>query len=347
MRLLLNVVIGVTLLGLVLTAGARSAAEQPRGVTPVDKMFSAARDFLATLDAAQVATVKIAFDAEERFNFHFIPRERKGLSLKAMTPAQQKAALELVKTGLSEQGFTKAETIRSLENVLRELEKGGRIVRDPELYFITMFGEPSRTGVWGWRYEGHHIAQNWTIVNGLGIATSPQFFGANPAEVRDGPMKSTRALAGEEDLARKLIESLTPEQRSAAIVGESAPRDIVTGAERQAAILSDNGVAFASLTKDQQAMLVAVVEAYAHAQPRELAFDRLQKIRKAGLEKVKFAWMGSLQRGQGHYYRIQGPTFLIEYDNTQNNANHIHSVWRDFKGDFGRDLLAEHYKSAH
>ncbi|MBI1872706.1 MAG: DUF3500 domain-containing protein [Acidobacteria bacterium] len=346
MRLVLNVAVAVTLLGLVALAGPRPNAEQARGITPADKMVSAARAFLATLDAAQVATARFSFDADERFNWHFIPRERKGLSLKAMTPPQRQAALELVKTGLSEPAFNKTETIRSLENVLRELEKGGRLVRDPEMYFVTIFGEPSPSGVWGWRYEGHHIAQNWTIVDGLGIATSPQFFGANPAEVRAGPMKGTRALAAEEDLARKLVESLKAEQLTGGVVAEKAPNDIATMAERQAAIQADTGVAYGSLGKDQQAMLLALIEAYANAQPRELALDRIQRIRRAGIDRVKFAWMGPVQKGQGHYYRIQGPSFLIEYDNTQNDANHIHAVWRDFKGDFGRDLLAEHYKTS-
>src|SRR5262249_26399013 len=199
---------------------------------------------------------------------------------------------------------------------------------------------------WGWRYEGHHCSQNWTLVNGRAIASSPQFFGANPAEVREGPMKGTRALAAEEDLARTLLKSLNPTQRAEAVLADKAPSDIITGAQRQAAIQEDKGIAYGKLNKEQQGMLLAIIEEYVNAQPPDLTRGRLEKIRAAGLDGVKFAWMGGMERGQGHYYRVQGSTFLIEYDNTQNNANHIHAVWRDFNGDWGEDLLAEHYRNS-
>ena len=259
-----------------------------------------------------------------------------------MTPDQQSAALLLLRAGLSEKGFSKAETIRQLETVLRQLE--GHAYRDPDLYYFTIFGDPQAGEPWGWRYEGHHLSQNWTIVGGRAIATSPQFFGANPGEVRTGAMRGARPLAAEEDLARALVRSLDRTQAKAAIVGSVAPRDIISAAVRRAELLEDRGIPFASLHESQANALSALVEEHASSLSPELARERLAKLRDAGMDSIKFAWMGGLEKGQGHYYRIQGPTFLVEYDNTQNEANHIHTVWRDFDGDFGLDLLEDHYR---
>jgi hypothetical protein len=198
------------------------------------------------------------------------------------------------------------------------------------------------------RWEGHHISLHWTIVNGTAIATTPQFFGSNPAEVREGPQKGTRALHAEEDLGRALVTALTDAQRSVAVIAPAAPNDILTTNTRKAAILENTGLAYADMTTAQRGMLLALIEEYASAQPKALAAERVAKLRKAGLDGIKFAWMGGIEKGALHYYRVQGPTFLIEYDCVQNGGNHIHAVWRDFDGDFGLDLLEQHYKkSAH
>ncbi len=322
----------------VFLSGVISSAAQP-----ARSMSEAARAFLATLDAGQKSKAMLPFNSEERFHWFYTPVERKGIPLKDLAPHQRAAALALLHAGLSEKGYSKAETIRKLEEVLREMEQGRDVVRDPELYFFTFFGEPAEGVTWGWRYEGHHCSQNWTIVRGQSIASSPQFFGANPAEVRAGPMKGTRVLSAEEDLGRFLVQSLTPEQRAVAVLNTLAPDNILTTHQRKAAIQADTGIAYARLSREQQGTLLALIEEYLNAQPRALALQRLDKLRKAGLPAVKFAWMGGLNKGEGHYYRVQGSTFLIEYDNTQDNANHIHCVWRDFNGDWGEDLLAEHY----
>jgi hypothetical protein len=319
---------------------ALSAAPQAQ---PAKSMSEAARAFLATLDAAQKSKAMLPFNSEDRFHWFYTPVARKGIALKELAPNQRTAALALLRAGLSEKGYSKAETIRKLEDVLREIEKGSDAVRDPELYFFTFFGEPAESGTWGWRYEGHHCSQNWTIVRGQFIASSPQFFGANPADVRDGPMKGTRVLSAEEDLGRSLVQSLTAEQRAVAVLNTTAPDNILTSNQRKAAIQADTGIAYARLSREQQGTLLALIEEYLNAQPRALARQRLDKLSRAGLAAVKFAWMGGLNKGEGHYYRVQGSTFLIEYDNTQDNANHIHCVWRDFNGDWGEDLLAEHY----
>ncbi|HLJ55513.1 MAG TPA: DUF3500 domain-containing protein, partial [Chthonomonadaceae bacterium] len=186
----------------------------------------------------------------------------------------------------------------------------------------------------------------WTAVKGKVVASSPQFLGSNPAEVRSGPQTGTRVLKVEEDLGRALVKSLTAEQRAEAVLSETAPSDIVTAASRKAAILEDKGVAYSKLDREQQGLLMTLIQEYANVQAEEIARQRLDAIHRAGMESVKFAWMGGLEKGQGHYYRIQSGTFLIEFDCTQDKANHIHSVWRDFKGDFGADLLALHYQTA-
>ena len=310
--------------------------------TPAPAMLHATQMFLDTLSPVQVAQTTMPFDATERYNWFYTPVDRKGLPFKSMDTVQREAALDLLRVGFSEKGYDKAETIRQLELVLFEMS--GRAFRDTGLYYFTVFGEPSEHGSWGWRYEGHHISQHWTIVNGNAMAASPQFFGANPAEVREGPKRGTRALGAEEDLARALILSLHDSQRAQAIVSETAPDDILTTNKRKAVAQTDEGVAFGALTADQQRALMELIEEYANAQPAQVARDRLERLHAARLEQIKFAWMGSIEKGQAHYYRIQGPSFLIEYDNTQNGANHIHSVWRDFNGDFGEDLLAAHYR---
>jgi hypothetical protein len=312
---------------------------------PDAEMTKAARALMAAVgEGPALAKLVWKFEDEERFNWHFIPRERKGLPLKEMTEPQRQAAMALLKTGLSASGYSRAEAVRSLEDVLFAQSKSP--TRDRENYYFTIFGTPGGDR-WAWRYEGHHLAQNWTIVSGKAIATTPAFFGANPAEVMDGPLKGTRALKGEADLGWAFLAALTDEQRKTAVVSEKAPNDILTANSRKAAIQENSGVAFSSLTQKQQAMLMALVAEHANAQAPALAAARMAKV-KADTGSIRFAWMGATTPAPGaaHYYRIQGAAFLIEYDNTQNRANHQHIVWRDFNGDFGDDLLAMHYAAS-
>ena len=321
------------------TAGAATTQDKA-GRTAA--MAAAAQAFLDTLTPEQRAAATFAFSSDDRFDWHYIPRERKGVSLKAMSKAQKKAALALVAASLSAEGYDKSERIRQLEQILYDRE--GRAIRDTELYFFMIFGEPSAEGTWGWRYEGHHISQNWTVHDGLLASSTPQFFGTNPAHVREGSRAGEQVLVLEDVLPRSLLASMSDAHRRAAIVSDEAPRDILTTSDRQAAIQENTGVAFGDLSRGQQDVLWALIEEYAEAQPPAVAAERLARVKQAGLDGIRFAWMGSLEEGQPHYYRVQGPTFLIEYDNVQNGANHVHSVWRDFDGDFGRDALAAHYR---
>ncbi|MBW3622570.1 MAG: DUF3500 domain-containing protein, partial [Armatimonadetes bacterium] len=320
-----------------------SGAAPPSGAS----MVKAARAFLNGLTPAQRQKAQHPFDTDDRKDWHFVPKQRTGLTFKEMNEKQRKLAHGLLQAGLSQKGYLKTTTIISLETVLRDLEGGRGPTRDPELYTFAVWGTPSEKEPWGWRVEGHHLSLNFTVVDGKMIATTPQFLGANPAEVKDGPLKGTRPLKVEEELARKLIQSMDEKQRKEAILDARAPSDIITGASRKADIGEAKGLPYPAMTKAQKAMLEELLEEYARAMPEELAKQRMEKLKKAGIEKVRFAWAGGLERGQGHYYRIQGPTFLVEYDNTQNNANHIHTVWRDFEGDWGEDLLRHHYEHGH
>lgn len=323
---------------------ASTAIAQDARIELNQRMVAAATDFLDTLTRFQHNRAVYAFDDEERFNWHFIPRERNGAVLRGMTEVQLEAAHRLLRTFFSASGYAQAEAVRSLENVLAEIEVNGRFERDPDLYYITVFGEPGMDTNWALRYEGHHLAFNWTFVRGLGIASSPQFFGSNPAEVRTGTSAGTRVLAAEEDIGRQLVTSLNSEQRAVAVLPTDVPRDIITAANVEAERLDASGIAYPDLSSAQKLTLMRLIEEVASVQPAALYADRMADIQEQGLENIRFTWIGSLQKGDAHYYRVQGPGFLIEYDQVQNNANHIHLVWRDFDGDFGRDLLRLHYE---
>jgi len=307
------------------------------------EMVAATNAFLESLSEFQRGKGVYDFDDEERLNWHFIPRDRKGIPLKSMTEGERSAAENLLQTFFSAKGYQKSEAVRGLESVLAEIEVNGRFDRDPELYYLTVFGTPGMDTEWALRYEGHHQAFNWTFVRGLAFTSSPQFFGSNPAEVRAGPKLGTRVLHTEEDLARDLVTSLDSAQAAQTILQMDVPRDILTGAEKKIIALDDVGIAFAALNSSQKHLLISIIEELASTQPTAIAEQRMAMIRDEGMDDIKFVWIGSTERGAAHYYRVQGPGFLIEYDNTQNNANHVHLVWRDFEGDFGRDLLRLHY----
>ena len=306
-------------------------------------MAAAADQWLASLDAPQRAAAVFPWREGERANWDYVPRPRKGLTLKAMTAAQRGLARALLASGLSRHGWEKATNIMTLELILRDLE-GGNPGRDQELYYFSIFGRPDPGGTWGWRVEGHHLSVNVTMINGKLFSVTPSFFGSNPAEVKTGPRQGLRILAEEEDLGRQLVASLNDEQKRAAVIAATAPREIITGAQRKVSPLKTAGIAAAQLTSPQRDQLTALIKAYVSRCRTELAEEDWRKIQAAGLDRVYFAWAGGLQRGEGHYYRVQGPTFLLEYDNTQNDANHVHSVWRDFENDFGEDLLRRHYQ---
>lgn len=310
-------------------------------------MGAAADAFINSLSPDQRAKTTFAFEDEQRLDWHFIPRARKGIPFKELDPAQRLLGNALLSAGLGQRGLIRAATIMSLDAILREMEQGKGPVRDPELYFLSIFGDTRSSKPWGWRLEGHHVALNFTLVEGKHIATTPAFLGANPAEVLQGARQGLRALAPEEDLARLLIKSLDDKQRAQAVVSQSAPADILSTNLRKAEPLKPAGLQTSKLGQKQQEILMTLLNEYASRHAPDIAAARMDRVRTSGLANIFFAWAGGFDKGQAHYYRIQGPSFLVEYDNIQNNANHIHTVWRDFNSDFGADLLALHYKQDH
>jgi hypothetical protein len=308
-------------------------------------MLQAADAFLASLEPEQRSKALFEFEDAERLNWHFVPRARRGLPLKEMSADQRRLAHAILRAGLSRRGYLTATTIMELELVLQEMGENPA-VRDPALYYFSIFGTPSRATPWGFRAEGHHLSLNFTLVRDTLIATAPAFFGANPAEVRSGSRRGLRALADEEDIGRELVLSLDERQLAAAHIAAVTPRDIVTGNAVRVEPLSPVGIRVTELRPEQAAILVRLLEVYLGRMAEPLAEQRRAALERTEFGDVAFAWAGSTRPGEAHYYRIQGPGFLVEYDNTQNNANHIHTVWRDFGGDFGRDLLREHYRNA-
>jgi hypothetical protein len=343
-----SVVAGLSLMALVaLTAEPRRV---DLGKTVVE-MTDAAHAFWASLTPDQQKVAGFKFDDAERLNWHFIPRARKGLPIKDMKEDQRKLALALLGTGLSKSGYDKATTIMTLETILKEMEgPNGKMVRDPELYYFSIFGTPDAKGTWGWRVEGHHVSFNITIAGGKAVAATPAFLGSNPGLVKDGPRKGLRVLGNDEEMGRALVKSLSDEQKETAIISKDAMKDfkeIVLVPGRKVELLSPPGISWGRLTGPQQEQLWTLIKEYANRLRGELAEQDLAKIEKSGRDKVSFAWAGGLEPGQGHYYRVQGPTFTIEYDNTQNGANHVHSVWHDPASNFGADILKQHYEQEH
>ncbi|MFZ4763577.1 MAG: DUF3500 domain-containing protein, partial [Roseimicrobium sp.] len=281
-----------------------------------------------------------------------IPRVRKGLPMKEMTSEQRLLAHALLNSGLSNRGQAKALAIMSLEEVLYTIEGADetkrtavREKRDPEKYFVSIFGAPTMSGMWGWRVEGHHLSLNFTVKDGQLLRATPCFYGSNPGEVRQGPRAGLRVLGIEEDLGRVLVKSLNEEQFKQAFIAVTAPKEMVTEAKHEVTPLSPDGISDADLTAPQREVLQKLVREYLSRIRPEIAEESWKEIAASG--PLHFAWAGGREKGEPHYYRVQGKTFLLEYDNTQNDANHVHSVWRDFDGDFGRDLLGEHVKAAH
>jgi Protein of unknown function (DUF3500) len=337
-RLLLTLLAVVALVGIAYVG----QSTEPAG----SKMATAAQNFLDTLKEDQKERAAFKFDDKERTNWYFTPRQtsdkkptRKGLSLQDMTEAQRKAALELVRAGTSPDGYTKATTIMSLESILRELEaKGGTMVRDPEWYFFTVFGTPSKTGKWGWRVEGHHLSLNFTLDGGKVVSSTPAFFGANPASVKAGPRKGLRTLPEAEDLARELFASLDNEQKAVALRKEPFPETPENSTAPK--VGEPVGLPAAKMTDKQRDTLVKLLQAYASRMPDDIADVEMKQVKDAGIDKIHFAYSGGVEDGQPHTYRVQGPTVVVEFLNMQNDsagnpANHIHSSWRNIKGDFG------------
>ena len=315
-------------------------------------IVSAAVKFTGMLDSNQKTAALYPFDTDERYQFHYFPvNDRKGIAMDQLNSRQKEAVIDLMKTCLNEQTVSKATDIMQLEVLLKELEKrkAEDHFRDPGKYYFTVFGLPASNTIWGWRLDGHHVCFSFSVQNRTLVSGTPGFLGANPAVVQDGAQKGKEILKDEKDLGFALLHSLSGDQLKKALINATAPGDIITYVDRKAMIEHPSGLRYAEMNTGQQQKLLQLINLYIHRYTKLFADNMLKEIQQAGLDKLWFAWAGFTEPGIGkpHYYRIQGPTIIIEYDNTQNNANHVHTVVRDLLHDFGGDLLLEHYREKH
>ena len=307
---------------------------------------SSVTDFLKSLDEAQLKKAQMPFDHLSREIWHFLPGDmwpRKGVWLKELNQQQKELAFNLLYDHLSEAGFKKIMGILDLENVLREMGQD-REFRDSEKYFIAIYGDPTKDKLWAWSFEGHHLSLNFTITDD-NVSMTPRFIGAGPATIPVGKRKGERPLAAEEDMAMKLINSMDSNQRVKTIFNKLPYMEIVTSNATEVGPLRAVGITYAELNPAQQKLLLSIIDIYLSTMPQDIADRRMAAIEKENLSTIRFGWAGATEYGKGHYYRIQGNSFLIEFDNTLNKANHIHTVWRDFDGDFGQDIIRAHYAS--
>lgn len=328
-------VAATVLIGMVALLAAQNADTPKTGMA----MSAAAKGFVAAISPAQKAMATFKFDDPERLNWHFIPRERKGLPLKNLEGAALKAAHAFIRSGLSEAGYDQTLNVMSLEELLYLLEGGERDYRrdrrDPGKYYLSIFGEPGDTGSWGWRLEGHHISLNFTLKDGKVVSSTPEFFGANPGTVDAGKGRQIRVLGPEEDIARQILKQCTPEQQKLCWISKEAPGEVPGPNAAQAVVSDPVGLPYAKMSEDQKKLLQDLLTEYLKNLPADIEQERRAAINQAGIDKLYFAWYGLSELHDPHHYRVQGPTFVIEYNNTQNNANHVHSMWRNLKGDFG------------
>ena len=300
--------------------------------------------FVSSLNDQQKTKAVYPFDEMNRYSWHYVPASavaRTGLAIKDMESNQKISFYELLKSFLSTEGYTRTQNIMSFEYLLREMEPNSTS-RIPENYFVSVYGKPGADSVWGWKFTGHHLALNFTVV-GNKLAFAPFFFGSNPGEVKEGPKKGMRIIKDEEDLAFELVNSLNAEQKKIAVFRLEAFPDIVTTNTAHVNPLNPEGILLKDLNKDQKNIVNKIIVACLSSMSSKLANARMNLVATEDKDEIRFGWAGGFVKGEPHYYRIQGKTFLIEFDNTQNNANHIHLVWRDFNGDYGKDLLKEHY----
>jgi Protein of unknown function (DUF3500) len=322
-------------LAMVALLAAQNAETPKTGLS----MTTAAKGFLAAISPDQKAMATFKYDDPERLNWHFIPRPRKGLPLKGLEGAALQTAMKFIHSGLSEAGYDQTLNVMSLEELLYLLEGGDRETRrdrrDPTKYYLSVFGEPSDTGLWGWRLEGHHISLNFSIKDGKVVASTPEFFGANPGTVDAGKGRQIRVLGPEEDIARQILKLCSPEQEKICWISKEAPDEVPGPGAPQAVVAAPVGLPYAKMSEDQKKLLQDLLSEYLKNLPGDIEQERRAAINAAGMDKIHFAWYGQSELHERHHYRVQGPTFVIEYNNTQNNANHVHSMWRNLGGDLG------------
>ena len=320
----------------------------------VTEMTAAASRFVDALSADNKAKAVYEFTGKERKNWNFLPDKyikpdgkRYGLPISQMTEMERIFAHALLSSALSQKGYLKASSVMALEQVLFDMTKSK--IRDPKLYYVSIYGNPAKDETWGWRFEGHHLSINVTLIKKQYLSVTPTFFATNPGIVKEGNLKGLQVLKGEEELARELAKSLSAEQFKKCLIMEKAPKDIFSGFKPKITrefFDPKKGIPYSELTAGQKAMLLELCNLYIEKFRPEL-IDVLENTPVTETDSMVFAWGGSLEPEQGHYYRIVTKNHMIEYDNVQNGARHVHCVWRNFDGDFGENLLLKHHKEKH
>jgi hypothetical protein len=326
------------------------ATQQAAHPQAVAQMGAAATAFLDSLNSEQKAKATFEYMDGERIFWYYPPMNRHGLALRDMEPAQRELAMAVLASGLTTESYEQAKLIIEHETVLGPLELEQNIKtfrRDVELYYFTIFGTPGGKEPWGWRVEGHHISLHFSIMDDKVISTTPFFFGANPAEVRKGPKTGLRILGGREDLAFDLMGSLDENQVEESIICDAAPADIVTFNSSKASLMTYEGLPASKMNGAQKELLLALVAEYVNQVRTDVAVQKLDALKKDGLDHLYLAWAGPVSKDEPHYYRIHGGDFVVEFDNRQDGANHIHSVWRDVENDFATDVMREHLIQFH
>ncbi len=313
-----------------------------------------ANTFLGTLSEEIREKALFTYEDDERYNMNYVPMPRMGPTFHDFDETQKEAALELLKACMSQEGYEKTMEIRQLEKVLRSIENDdtdkmpdGRPRRDPLNYHFCIFGNPSPTENWGWRFEGHHVSLNFTSDEGKIVSATPTFLGSNPAIVKTGEHRGKQVLKKESQLGFALVNSLSEDQLKTAKFSEKAPQEVITANHREVGEIEKQGIAYADLSEAQKKIFDELLQVYVGNYIFEFSETLMAKIEKAGIENLLFAWAGGLKEGTPHYYRIHGPMLLIEFDNTQNDANHVHTVVRDLTNDYGGDILKRHYEMEH
>ncbi len=318
----------------------------------VAKMSELANQFIGKLDVTQRSKALFRFDHPNRYKWHYTPVVQQGLMLKDMSKEQTQAAFNMMNIAYSDRSMQESHEIIEIETILSEWEdiigKKSRFERSPLRYWFSVFGNPGGIEPWGFKVGGHHIALCVTVVGKDKLNATPLFIGVNPAKVMHGKHKGKRVLAKEEDLARALLLTLSPEQKKSAVVDPTPPADILTKNYRVATPGTiPQGIDFSKLHDTQRTHLLNLVRHYVDRWTKSISTSYWRELQSAGWESLSFTWAGGQEAGKPHYYAIQNNKFVIEYDNTQDGANHIHSVLRDFSNDWGEDLLAKHYKHMH
>jgi hypothetical protein len=314
---------------------------------PWDAMARAALAVLESFSAQQRRQAVYPFESEGRRDWHYIPRRRPGIPLGELQPTQHELVWALLRVGLSQQGVQKTQAVIDTEAILGELS-GSLAYRDPTNYALVFFGDPASGRPWSWRFEGHHLSLSFTIVPGQGVATTPAFLGANPATVPSPHAQAGfTALETEATYGFRLLHSFSETQKASALLQTTSFGDILSGPGRETSLKQRAGLALGNMTASQRQQAMALVETYVRNARPEVAQAELDSLIAAGIDSIHFAWAGSQTPQRPHYYRLHGPTLLIEYDNTQNGANHVHSVWHNPSNSFGQDLLQAHYQDAH